>query len=191
MQDFTPFYAGTPVETTTLPEGITFPVKYAVIRRKITNNTFGMVRRNRDGSRRPHQGWDFYAPPGYRCYAIADGEIAAVRNRGAYGKHVILKFAHDAGENGQADTLFAAYCHLKEARVTLGDTVKCGDVIGLCGESGNARGMTGTDAHLHFEIRTHLNVGRGLSRRMSPLSVFGQLPIDLVMVSQADALIPG
>lgn len=63
MQDFTPFYAGTPVETTPLPEGITFPVKYAVIRRKVMNNTFGMVRRNRDGSRRPHQGWDFALRP--------------------------------------------------------------------------------------------------------------------------------
>ena len=183
MQDFTDFYTDTPLAHTALARGLVFPVKYAVIRRKLVNNTFGMVRRNRDGSRRPHQGWDFYAPPGYRCYAIADGEVAAVRSSPGYGKHVILRFRHDHDGNGQCDSLFAAYCHLNAIHVETGQKMRSGEVIGECGDSGNARGMAGTDAHLHFEIRTHLNVGRGLSRRMSPLSVFGQLPLDRIMVT--------
>ena len=188
MQDFTHFYKDTPLALANLPNGLTFPVKYALIRRKVVNNTFGMVRRNRDGSRRPHQGWDFYAPPGYRCYAIADGEVAAVRSSSGYGKHVILRFEHNGDGDGQCDTLYAAYCHLNAVHVETGQRVTCGETIGLCGDSGNARGMTGTDAHLHFEIRTHLNVGRGLSRRMSPLSVFGTLPLDQIMVTDAALL---
>ena len=189
MKDFTDFYKGTKVELATLPKGIVFPVTYAIIRRKVMNNTFGMVRRNRDGSRRPHQGWDFYAPPDYRCYAITDGEIAAVRSSGGYGRHVILKFADRADGAGGAEHLYAAYCHLNAVRVEVGQRVRCGEVIGLCGDSGNANGMVGTDAHLHFEIRTHLNVGRGLSRRMSPLTVFEQLPLDRILGTDM-ALLP-
>lgn len=186
MEDFTPFYRSTPIEYAALPPGIGFPVRYAVIRRKVMNNTFGMVRCNADGGRRPHQGWDFYAPPDYGCYAIADGKVAAVRSGGAYGRHVILRFEHRlaGAEPGSAvpDTLYAAYCHLNAVAVEPGQRVRQGDLIGRCGDSGNARGMIGTDAHLHFEIRTHLTVGRGLSRRLSPLAVFGTLPLDRIMV---------
>lgn len=190
MEDFTDFYQGTKVEFAELPAGIVFPVRYAIIRRKVMNNTFGMVRRNHDGSRRPHQGWDFYAPPGYRCYAIADGEIAAVRNSsGGYGRHAILAFAHDVSGDGKSDTLYAAYCHLGAVQVEAGQRIAKGEVIGLCGDSGNARGMVGTDAHLHFEIRTHLHVGRGLSRRMSPLTVFERLPLDRIMVTEKALLL--
>jgi murein DD-endopeptidase MepM/ murein hydrolase activator NlpD len=187
MEDFTPFYRSTPIEYSALPSGIGFPVRYAIIRRKILNNTFGMVRRNADGSRRPHQGWDFYAPPGCPCYAIADGEVAAVRSVGAYGRHAILRFAHrpcgSETPSGVEETFFAAYCHLNAVAVAPGQRVRQGDLIGHCGDSGNARGMVGTDAHLHFEIRTHLAVGRGLSRRLSPLALFGVLPLDRIMVS--------
>lgn len=183
MQDFTPFYKDTPIEHVALPGGLSFPVKYAIIRRKVMNHTFGLVRRNRDGSRRPHQGWDFYAPPNYRAYAIADGDVAAVRSRGSYGRQVILKFEHDWTGSGVKDTLYAAYCHLNAIKVSVGQQVKRGEVIGLCGDTGNARGMTGTDAHLHFEIRTHLSVGRGLSRRMSPLAVFDRMPLHQILVT--------
>ncbi|ABC64314.1 M23 family metallopeptidase [Erythrobacter litoralis] len=183
MEQFTSFYRDTPRELVDLPTGLTFPVKYAIIRRKVVNNTFGMVRRNSDGSKRPHQGWDFYAPPRYRCYAIADGEIAAIRTRGAYGKQIILHFTHDLMDDGVQDTLYAAYCHLDAIHVAVGQQVSKGEHIGHCGDSGNASGMIGTDAHLHFEIRTHLNVGRGLSRRISPLAVFGEYPIRTIMVT--------
>lgn len=168
-----------PVRREALPSGLCFPMKYAVIRRNSLSNTFGMVRRNRDGSPRPHQGWDFYAPPNYRCYAIADGEIAAVRNSGSYGRQVILRFTSEAAPN----PLYAAFCHLNEVRVIVGQRVKMGEVLGLCGDSGNARGMVGTDAHLHFEIRTHLHVGRGLSHRMSPMQVFESLPLNKIVVT--------
>jgi murein DD-endopeptidase MepM/ murein hydrolase activator NlpD len=180
-KEFTPFYRNAPVEHVTLPAGITFPVKYAAIRRFMVNNTFGMVR---NGGRRAHQGWDFYAPIGFRCYAIADGTIAAVHDRGALGKHVLLRFEFDLAGDGQGKrALYATYCHLSRIDVRVGQKVRMNDPIGLTGDTGNARGMTGADAHLHFEIRTSLWVPLGLGSRFSPMAVFGQIPIKGFMVT--------
>lgn len=156
---------------------IGWPLVTNVIRRGRINNTFGMVRRNRNGSARPHQGWDFYAPNGYRCYAIADGVVTGIRNAGAYGLQCQVKFQHDFDDDGQLDTLFAFYSHLSAVHVANGQRVNKGDQLGLTGSSGNARGMGGLDAHLHFEIRTRRWVARGLDGRMSPLAVFGHCPL--------------
>lgn len=176
-------YASKPTELVRLPNGITWPVKYAAIRRFQTNHTFGMVRRRSNGSARPHQGWDFYAPEGYRCYAIADGTAVAVRDRGAFGRHVILKFQFDLDRDGSKDTLFAAYCHLSRVDVKRGQRLKRGDQIGLTGNTGNAGSMRGSDRHLHFEIRTRALPGLGLFGRMSPMAVFGMIPMRSVMVT--------
>lgn len=157
---------------------IGWPLASNRIRRGSLNHTFGMVRRNSDGSRRPHQGWDFEAPAGYRCYAIADGTIEMVRNTGAYGKQVILRFEHDFDGDGDRDTLFAAYCHLSRIDVESGQPVKRGEQLGLTGNTGNAASMRGADQHLHFEIRTRPLPGRGLGGRYSPLAVFGHCPLD-------------
>lgn len=157
---------------------IGWPLASNRIRRGTLNHTFGMVRRNGDGSRRPHQGWDFEAIEGTPCFAIADGTIEVVREAGAYGKQVILRFAHDFDDDGDADSLFAAYCHLSEIHVQRGRPVKRGDVLGLTGNTGNASGMRGPDQHLHFEIRTRPLPGLGLDGRYSPLAVFGRCPLD-------------
>ncbi|MCP2016845.1 M23 family metallopeptidase [Qipengyuania citrea] len=158
-------------------EAITWPLVRNRIRRGMNNHTFGMVRRNADGSRRPHQGWDFEADIGETCFAIADGTIELVRNGGAYGRQIILRFAFDFDGDGDADTLFAAYCHLSRVDVAQGQKVRKGQPIGLTGDSGNARGMAPADRHLHFEIRTKAIAGRGLANRFSPLAVFGECPL--------------
>ena len=156
---------------------ICWPLKKNRIRRGLGNHTFGMTRRNADGSRRPHQGWDFEARNGEDCFAIADGQIVMVRNQGAYGLQVILRFEHDFDGDGDRDVLFAAYCHLSRADVAVGDQVARGQRIGLTGSSGNARGMGEDDRHLHFEIRTTPIAGRGLTNRYSPLIIFGKCPL--------------
>jgi len=157
---------------------IGWPLASNRIRRGALNHTFGMVRRNADGSRRAHQGWDFEAPAGHRCYAIADGTIAKVRNVGSYGQQVILRFTHDFDDDGEPDTLYAAYCHLSRIDVTEGQMVTRGQQLGLTGNTGNASSVRGPDQHLHFEIRTVPLPGRGLAGRFSPMVVFGRCPLN-------------
>lgn len=156
---------------------ICWPLQRNRIRRGLLNHTFGMTRRNRDGSRRPHQGWDFEADIGEAALAIADGEIVMVRNQGAYGLQIILRFLFDFDDDGDRDVLFAAYCHLSRADVSVGDQVTRGQQIGLTGDSGNARGMAKEDRHLHFEVRTAPIAGRGLANRYSPMVLFGKCPL--------------
>lgn len=157
---------------------IDWPLDANRIRRGILNHTFGMVRRNADGSRRPHQGWDFEAEAGTPCFAVADGEVVAVRNAGAYGRQVVIRFLFDFDDDGDADPLFAFYAHLQRVEVKPGDKVTRGQRIGLTGNSGNARGMRGRDQHLHFELRTVPIAGRGLANRYSPLAIFRHCPLD-------------
>lgn len=157
--------------------GIDWPLDENFIRRGLVNHTYGPVRRNRDGSPRNHQGWDFYAEPGTPCYAVADGVVARVYTSPSYGRCVILRIKGDANSDGKAEPLFILYAHLSEAHVKLGDTVQRGDRIGLTGNTGNAVSMRGKDQHLHLEVRTRLDVGRGLDGRMSPLRIFGKPPM--------------
>lgn len=157
--------------------GIDWPLARNIIRGNSPRHTFGMVRRNADGSGRPHQGWDFEAKVGTPCYAIADGTVALVRNVGAYGAQVALRFEHDFDGDGHVDTLFAFYAHLSRIDVVNGQHVCKGEQLGLTGDSGNARGMPVSQQHLHFEIRTKALAGRGLGNRYSPLAVFGVYPL--------------
>ena len=45
-----------------------------------------------------------------------------------------------------------------------------GDLIALSGNSGNA---SNTPSHLHFELRTHPNLGKGLAGRINPGELLG------------------
>jgi len=148
---------------------IDWPLDRNVIRSNTVNNTFGMVRKNADGTPRPHQGWDFHAPLGTPTYAICGGKVVAVSDNGDYGLTVVLAI----GETGH----FAAYAHLQRTVVRVGDCVVRGALIGKTGDTGNARGMPPDDQHLHFEIRTVAQPGRGLNGRVSPLEVFGICPL--------------
>jgi len=166
-------------------KGIDWPLRRNIIRGNSIRHTFGMVRRRANGSSRPHQGWDFEAKVGTPCFAIADGTIEVVRNTGAYGLQLVLRFDHDFDGDGHVDRLYAFYAHLDCIEVKQGQTVKRGQQLGLTGESGNARGMPASQQHLHFEIRTKPLTGLGLSGRYSPLAVFGVCPLHNAMYRQS------
>jgi hypothetical protein len=151
-----------------LAAGIGWPLHHNVIRGRIRNNTFGMVR---NGGTRPHQGWDFEAPVGTACFAIADGKVELVYTSPDYGKVAVLAFPFDRKR------LFAAYAHLSQVAVSPGQSVARGDRIGLTGNTGNARKMVGPDQHLHFEIRDIARPGKGLADRRDPIEVFGSCPL--------------
>lgn len=145
------------------------PLDQMRIRRQDIHNTYGMVRTKADGSPKPHQGWDLFAPVGSPIYAITHGTIRDIHDgpTEAYGLQISLQFLKD----GQ--TLYARYAHLSSVQCAEGQHVFEGQVLGYTGTSGNAAGMTGADEHLHFEIDTQLLPGLGLPGRTDPGEVLG------------------
>lgn len=152
-------------------ELIDWPLDTNIIRKNSESNTFGIVRKNLDGTPRAHQGWDFYAKKDTKCYSISKGVVKFAGFRGALGNLVIISI----GDTGY----YAAYAHLSKINVVLNDTVKLGQLIGLTGNTGNASYMTGPNEHLHFEIREDVITGIGLVKRISPMQVFGVCPLKI------------
>lgn len=92
------------------------------------------------GSDRNHKGLDIAAPEGTDIYAAKDGKvIAAGWNTGGYGYFVMI----DHG-----DGYATLYGHMSKVIAANGAEVKCGDLIGKVGTTGDSTGN-----HLHFEVR--------------------------------------
>ena len=89
--------------------------------------------------RRFHYGLDLAQPTGEPIYAAFDGVVRISKRNRSYGNLVIIHHA-----NG----LETYYAHMSRRDVSVGDHVKSGDQIGLCGNTGRSFG-----SHLHFEIR--------------------------------------
>ena len=85
-----------------------------------------------------HQGLDISASKGQPVYATADGRVESASYVSEYGNLVVL--SHDFG-------IATRYGHLSAFKVTSGQTVHRGDVIGYVGSTGRSTG-----AHLHYEI---------------------------------------
>jgi murein DD-endopeptidase MepM/ murein hydrolase activator NlpD len=148
---------------------MTDPLDYMEIRRGLPNNGFGMVRNN---GKRPHQGWDLWAPVGTQIYAVAAGVVEFVRvNSGDYGTQICMSF-EDPQSPG--NLIYAFYAHLSQVYVTDKMWVDDGQLLGLTGKTGNAKVFTSIeDEHLHFEIRTEVSPGLGLKGRVDPAKYFG------------------
>jgi murein DD-endopeptidase MepM/ murein hydrolase activator NlpD len=87
-----------------------------------------------------HTGLDLAGALGTPVLAAADGVVvAATDGSTGYGNHVILAHGND---------VLSLYGHLEMFGVTVGQTVKQGQLIGLLGSTGNSTGP-----HLHFEVR--------------------------------------
>lgn len=154
-----------------MPNAIGWPLVSNVIRRGSRSNIFGMVRKRRDGSPKPHQGWDFTAAVGTACYAVADGLVSYSQNRGDFGLIIVHSFVVDNV------TYYAAYAHMQTSMVNAGDTVMRGQQIGTTGKSGNASSLGSADMHLHFETRTIASPGLGLAGRVDPATFYGSPPM--------------
>lgn len=95
----------------------------------------------RDRGARKHEGIDLFAPKRTPVIASADGYVTRVQETEVGGKVVWLR------PTGKEYSLY--YAHLDSQLVKDGQQVKAGEVIGLVGNTGNARG---TVPHLHFGI---------------------------------------
>ena len=86
-----------------------------------------------------HTGLDMSAPSGTPIRAIANGVITETGYDGSYGNKTVLTL-----EDGTE----LWFCHQTTIDVSVGDTVRGGEVIGTVGSTGNSTGP-----HLHLEVR--------------------------------------
>ena len=94
-----------------------------------------------------HSGVDLLAPVNTPVQAIAPGIVVFAKDQGSYGKLVIIN---------HADGLQSRYAQLDSIKVTLGQRVNKGDILGGVGTTGQP---TSTQPHLHFEMRFNGSLG--------------------------------
>jgi len=104
------------------------------------------------GMPKMHKGLDFTAPQGTPIYATGDGRVTmAGFDESGFGNHVIIN-------NGYGyETLFG---HMVKVKVSEGQKVKRGEVIGWVGSTGKSTGP-----HCHYEV--HIN-----GREVDPVYFF-------------------
>jgi murein DD-endopeptidase MepM/ murein hydrolase activator NlpD len=93
------------------------------------------------GKRQFHYGIDIATNFGNPIVATADGIVISLGNDKMGGKNIII--SHGSGVTSH-------YLHLSKFLVKSGQRIKRGDVIGLVGKTGKARGP-----HLHYEVRVN------------------------------------
>ncbi len=86
-----------------------------------------------------HTGLDFNGNSGDSIMAIANGTVTQTGYDGAYGNKTVVTL--DDGTE-------IWFCHQTSIYVSVGDTVRGGEVIGTVGATGNVTG-----SHLHLEVR--------------------------------------
>jgi murein DD-endopeptidase MepM/ murein hydrolase activator NlpD len=86
-----------------------------------------------------HTGLDFNGNTGDPIKAIANGTVISAGFDGSYGNKTVVEL-----EDGTE----LWYCHQSAIDVSVGDTVRAGEVIGLVGATGHVTG-----SHLHVEVR--------------------------------------
>ncbi len=87
---------------------------------------------------RPHNGIDYYAPPGTPVYAAGDGTVIRSAYSAANGNHVFIQ---------HSNSIVTKYLHFSKRAVKQGQKVKQGQTIGYVGSTGLATGP-----HLHYEF---------------------------------------
>lgn len=102
-------------------------------------------------SGKKHTGIDFGISQGTPVGAAVSGTVSQVTDSGSrgYGRHVIVQ-----GDNGK----WFVYGHLSQPKVSKGQHVDAGNLIGLSGNTGNSTGP-----HLHFEARNNSRYGSDIS----------------------------
>jgi len=78
---------------------------------------------------------------------VEDNEIGKINQQQNWGNTIVIK---------HAEGLYTQMCHLKKHsfKVKIGDTVKQGDVVAACGNSGRS-----PEPHLHFQVQYTPYVG--------------------------------
>lgn len=118
---------------------LAFPVSAGV-----KSNIGSFFGAGRDEGGRKHEGIDIFAPVHSPAVAAANGVVTRVGENRLGGKVIFMK------PDNASYNLY--YAHLDSQIAVEGQEVKEGDVLGLTGNTGNARF---TASHLHFGIYTN------------------------------------
>lgn len=116
---------------------------------------FGFRRDPFNRSLKFHEGVDISAPIGSDVYASGNGvvEFAESSNHG-YGNNVVIN--HGFGYKTR-------YAHLRSIKVSIGQQIKRGEIVGYLGNTGRSTGP-----HLHYEVIYH-------NKPVNPINYFGDL----------------
>lgn len=106
-----------------------------------TNGTFTSPFGPRWG--RLHAGVDIAAPTGTPIYAADTGTVRIAGPMGGYGNYTCVQ---------HSSSMSTCYAHQSRIGVSVGQSVKQGQVIGAVGNTGNSTGP-----HVHFEVRMNGN----------------------------------
>ncbi len=108
-----------------------------------TFSKFGPRKAPLPGASTYHQGWDIGGKSGSPIVAVLAGTVIVATNNSSAGYYI--KIEHECG-------LVTVYMHMLKGsfKVEVGDYVKQGQVIGLCGSTGCSTGP-----HLHFGIQSN------------------------------------
>ena len=117
------------------------------IPQNIKSSIISLFGTGRDNGGRKHEGIDILAPKHSTAVASANGVITRVTENALGGKVIFLR------PDNASYNLY--YAHLDSQIAKEGQRVKTGDILGLTGNTGNAKF---TVSHLHFGIYTNNNV---------------------------------
>lgn len=104
------------------------------------SSQFGLKRVFNGQPRSVHRGLDLRGAAGTPIYACADGQVALVDD---------LYFSGNTVYVNHGDGVFTAYLHMSEPKVTPGQKIRRGDLVGLVGSTGRVTGP-----HLHLSVIT-------------------------------------
>ena len=101
-----------------------------------------------------HNGFDIAAPPGTPIYAAADGIVVSCdTGEAAYGNWCAIK--HNLSTPTGARQIVTLYGHMRSFKLSAGQVVKQGDLVGYEGNTGNTTRLTlGPEHgyHVHFSV---------------------------------------
>ena len=109
-------------------------------------SAYGMRTDPISGQRTRHGGLDIVGED-YIIRAVCDG-VVAVSQMVTDKTNATWQWGNYVCVQG-TDSNFIYYCHMAERKVTTGQRVKAGDILGIMGTTGYSTGD-----HLHFEVRT-------------------------------------
>ena len=125
--------------TITAGPSLAFPIP-----QNVKSTIISLFGTGRDNGERKHEGIDILAPKHSYAVACANGIITRVNENALGGKVIFMK-----PENASYSLYYA---HLDSQIAKEGQRVKAGDILGLTGNTGNAKF---TVSHLHFGIYTN------------------------------------